>query len=119
MERFRSRTGTICGVSWAVSTSPCGIRTPRKQDASRSVKQQRETLDLFPPYARGLNPDTALETVARCRDAGFRAFKVKVAFGADTDTRVVSSPYQEIFGQVSVLWWMQTKVGIWPKLVAW
>src|SRR3954471_2727558 len=31
-----------------------------------------------PAYASGLNPDTAPETVARCRDAGFRGFKVKV-----------------------------------------
>jgi D-galactarolactone cycloisomerase len=28
--------------------------------------------------------------VARCRAAGFQAFKVKVAFGAEIDTRVVS-----------------------------
>jgi D-galactarolactone cycloisomerase len=43
-----------------------------------------------PAYASGLNPDTAQETVARCREAGFRAFKVKVAFGTEIDTRVVA-----------------------------
>jgi L-alanine-DL-glutamate epimerase-like enolase superfamily enzyme len=43
-----------------------------------------------PAYASGLNPDTAAETVARCRTAGFRRFKVKVAFGTETDTAVVS-----------------------------
>jgi D-galactarolactone cycloisomerase len=47
-------------------------------------------------YASGLNPDTALATVARCRDAGFRAFKVKVAFGAEMDTRVVSDLAQDL-----------------------
>ncbi|QOZ27631.1 mandelate racemase/muconate lactonizing enzyme family protein [Bradyrhizobium sp. CCBAU 51753] len=47
--------------------------------------------DRVPAYASGLNPDTAAETVARCRDAGFRAFKVKVAFGTETDTAVVST----------------------------
>ncbi len=41
-------------------------------------------------YASGLNPDTAAATVARCRDAGFRAFKVKVAFGTEIDTATVS-----------------------------
>jgi D-galactarolactone cycloisomerase len=50
-----------------------------------------EARDSVPAYASGLNPDTALETVARCRDAGFRAFKVKVAFGTEIDTGVVSS----------------------------
>jgi D-galactarolactone cycloisomerase len=43
-----------------------------------------------PAYASGLNPDTAPETVARCREAGFRAFKVKVAFGTEIDTDVIS-----------------------------
>ncbi|QPF83331.1 mandelate racemase/muconate lactonizing enzyme family protein [Bradyrhizobium genosp. L] len=47
--------------------------------------------DAVPAYASGLNPDTAAETVARCRDQGFRAFKVKVAFGTETDTAVVST----------------------------
>lgn len=50
-----------------------------------------EARNSVPAYASGLNPDTAAETVGRCRDAGFRAFKVKVAFGAETDTSVVSS----------------------------
>lgn len=43
-----------------------------------------------PVYASGLNPDTAPQTVERCREAGFRAFKVKVAFGMETDIAVVS-----------------------------
>lgn len=47
--------------------------------------------DRMPAYASGLNPDTALETVGRCREAGFTAFKVKVAFGTETDTQVVST----------------------------
>lgn len=43
-----------------------------------------------PAYASGLNPDSALSTVVRCREAGFRAFKVKVAFGPDIDNAVVA-----------------------------
>ncbi|GGJ41167.1 mandelate racemase/muconate lactonizing enzyme family protein [Neoroseomonas lacus] len=46
--------------------------------------------DTVPAYASGLNPDTAPDTVARCREAGFAAFKVKVAFGAEMDESVVS-----------------------------
>jgi L-alanine-DL-glutamate epimerase-like enolase superfamily enzyme len=42
-----------------------------------------------PAYASGLNPDTALETVARARAAGFAAFKVKVAFGLEQDLAVL------------------------------
>lgn len=46
--------------------------------------------DSVPAYASGLNPDTAADTVARCREAGFRSFKVKVAFGTEIDTSVVA-----------------------------
>jgi L-alanine-DL-glutamate epimerase-like enolase superfamily enzyme len=39
-----------------------------------------------PVYASGLNPGhEALETVERTRAAGYRAFKIKVAFGEETD----------------------------------
>ncbi|WP_424811105.1 mandelate racemase/muconate lactonizing enzyme family protein [Roseococcus sp. YIM B11640] len=44
----------------------------------------------IPAYASGLNPDSSAETVARCREAGFRAFKVKVGFGAEADEATVS-----------------------------
>ncbi|MSP76783.1 MAG: mandelate racemase/muconate lactonizing enzyme family protein [Rhodospirillaceae bacterium] len=39
-----------------------------------------------PIYASGLNPGrAALETVERTRTAGYRAFKIKVGFGEETD----------------------------------
>ena len=57
----------------------------------RAMLAGDEVRNDVPAYASGLNPDTAPETVSRCRDAGFRAFKVKVAFGPEIDTAVVSS----------------------------
>jgi D-galactarolactone cycloisomerase len=42
-----------------------------------------------PAYASGLNQDTAVAAMERAREAGFAAFKVKVAFGLDQDVRVV------------------------------
>jgi L-alanine-DL-glutamate epimerase-like enolase superfamily enzyme len=42
-----------------------------------------------PAYASGLNPDSAVETMARARAAGFTAFKVKVAFGLEQDIRAL------------------------------
>jgi L-alanine-DL-glutamate epimerase-like enolase superfamily enzyme len=47
------------------------------------------TQGSVPVYASGLNPDTAVETVERARDAGFTAFKVKVAFGLEQDLATV------------------------------
>ena len=55
-----------------------------------------EVRDTVPVYASGLNPDTAAEAVARCREAGFHAFKVKVAFGTEMDTTVVSSLMRDL-----------------------
>lgn len=36
-------------------------------------------------YASGINPSGAPETVARCRAEGYRAFKLKIGFGAAVD----------------------------------
>lgn len=38
-------------------------------------------------YASGINPDAPERTAMECRDEGHRAFKLKVAFGRDTDLR--------------------------------
>lgn len=39
-----------------------------------------------PVYASGINPGAdACETVERMRDAGYRAFKIKIGFGEETD----------------------------------
>ena len=46
--------------------------------------------DTVKAYASGLNPDTAVTTVQRARESGFRAFKVKVAFGLDQDLAVLT-----------------------------
>lgn len=42
-------------------------------------------------YASGLNPDRPEVMALRKRDAGFRAFKLKVGFGRDTDLANLSS----------------------------
>lgn len=39
----------------------------------------------LPAYASNLNPKGAPEYVAACRERGYRAFKLKVAFNLDTD----------------------------------
>ncbi|MGB7286678.1 MAG: mandelate racemase/muconate lactonizing enzyme family protein, partial [Salaquimonas sp.] len=36
-------------------------------------------------YASGINPTGTAETVARCRAAGYKAFKLKIGFGDDVD----------------------------------
>jgi len=51
---------------------------------------------LVPAYASGLNPGDCVETVARCRDEGYRAFKLKIGFGADVDDRNIEALYNDM-----------------------
>lgn len=46
-----------------------------------------------PVYASGIDPNDADETIARTREAGFSAFKVKVGFGAKRDIDAVEAAY--------------------------
>jgi L-alanine-DL-glutamate epimerase-like enolase superfamily enzyme len=62
----------------------------RKADLPlRAMLGGKETRASIPAYASGLNPDSALNTIAKARAAGFKAFKVKVAFGLEQDLAVL------------------------------
>lgn len=43
------------------------------------------TRSRVPVYASGINPDAPEETALRCREQGYRAFKLKVGFGQARD----------------------------------
>jgi D-galactarolactone cycloisomerase len=43
------------------------------------------TRDRVPAYASGINPDGAVAQADAARSAGFRAFKLKIGFGAELD----------------------------------
>lgn len=47
--------------------------------------------DRVPAYASGIHIAGAQDEIARSREAGFRAFKVKVGFDAEADARSVST----------------------------
>ncbi len=46
-----------------------------------------------PAYASGINPAGVAETIARCREDGFSAFKVKVGFGLERDRVTLRQAY--------------------------
>ncbi len=52
--------------------------------------------ETVPAYASGLNPGDCVEIVARCRDQGYRAFKLKIGFGADIDERNIEALYRDM-----------------------
>ena len=43
--------------------------------------------ETVPVYASGLNPTDSVEVAVRAREAGYRAFKLKIGFGDDVDRR--------------------------------
>ena len=43
--------------------------------------------EAVPVYASGLNPTDGVERAAQAREAGFRAFKLKIGFGDEVDRR--------------------------------
>lgn len=67
---------------WDLTARRAGVSLSRFLGAAGDRKE-------VPAYASGLNPDTAVDTIVRARAAGFRAFKVKVAFGLEQDLSVL------------------------------
>lgn len=57
----------------------------RRNGVSVSRLMGAEPLAAVPCYASGINPKGARETVARAREQGFSAFKLKIGFGEAID----------------------------------
>lgn len=55
-----------------------------------------EAKTTVPAYASGLNPDSAIKTVQRAREAGFNAFKVKIGFGLEKDIEFLKGLEKEL-----------------------
>jgi D-galactarolactone cycloisomerase len=62
----------------------------------RHLLNPRSAADTVPCYASGINPGNAGETVARCQQEGFHAFKVKVGFGRDADVSALTAARDEM-----------------------
>ncbi len=77
----------------------------------------------IPVYASGLNPGrAAYDTVGRMRAAGYRAFKIKVGFGEETDLGSLRPVAQELQAgerlmvDVNQGWDLRTACALTPKL---
>jgi D-galactarolactone cycloisomerase len=76
-----------------------------------------------PVYASGINPGAnAVDTVARMRDAGYRAFKIKVGFGEATDLASLRPAAanlklgERLMVDANQAWDLATAKAIMPKL---
>lgn len=59
-------------------------------------------VEPLPVYASGINPGGAAETVTACREAGHRAFKLKIGFDLKQD-RAIASGIAQTLGQGETL----------------
>ncbi|GAB3577731.1 mandelate racemase/muconate lactonizing enzyme family protein [Amycolatopsis endophytica] len=86
----------------------------------------RDEVDV---YASSLGPTGVAELAARCRDRGFRAVKVKLGFGSETDdanlaaVRRICGDDVEVYGDANQAWSVEEAVAAAPMLrehgVAW
>ena len=71
-----------------------------------------------------LIPSGSLETVERCRDLGYTAFKLKIGFGDDTDLRNLKaiadslSDSEQMMTDANQGWSVEKTIEILPKLAA-
>ncbi|MDM0046166.1 mandelate racemase/muconate lactonizing enzyme family protein [Variovorax dokdonensis] len=76
----------------------------------------------IPVYASGINPDGAVERAQQMRQAGHRAFKLKVGFGAERDTANLQALRAEL-GDATLLmadanqaWTLNDAIAMTPRL---
>lgn len=73
-------------------------------------------------YASGINPSGAVEQVSSCRDAGHRAFKLKIGFGCETDLANVEEisrqlePGDEFMVDANQAWDLREALEFTPRL---
>ncbi len=78
------------GALWDLAARRAGL--PLRRLLSATAGRQ------IPAYASGINPGQAVETIAAARDAGFRAFKVKIGFDPERDVDVVRAVADSLTG---------------------
>jgi L-alanine-DL-glutamate epimerase-like enolase superfamily enzyme len=74
------------------------------------------------PYASGINPTAPERLVAAKRDEGYRAFKLKIGFGAERDLanlrrlRELLGPRMPLMTDVNQAWDRETTLSMLPRL---
>ena len=86
---FRAVAAAVDQAAWDLKARRLGLPLRRLLDASAG--------DGVPAYASGLNPDDGIEAAGRAVEGGYRAVKLKIGFGEETDLRNVRG-IREILG---------------------
>jgi D-galactarolactone cycloisomerase len=82
--------GPLAGVAAGIDIALWDLWARRRGEPLYRALGGQDPAPL-PVYASGINRDGAVETVAACRNAGHKAFKIKIGFDAEEDRAVASA----------------------------
>ena len=124
---LRLQSGDAGGFSSAAAGLDMAIHDLRARKLGRPLWVMLGGLDgsPVPIYASGINPGaSAVDTVARMREVGYRAFKIKVGFGEATDLASLRpivptlKPSEKLMVDANQAWDLATAKAMMPKLSA-
>ena len=124
-ERLAIQSGEFGPIAQCIAGIDCAIWDIVAKRANASLYQIiNGKQSVVKTYASGINPSGSLETVERCRDLGYTAFKLKVGFGDDTDLRNLKaiadslSDSEQMMTDANQGWSVEKTLEMLPKLVA-
>ena len=124
-ERLAIQSGEFGPIAQCIAGIDCAIWDIVAKRANASLYQIiNGKQSVVKTYASGINPSGSLETVERCRDLGYTAFKLKIGFGDDTDLRNLKAiadslrDSEQMMTDVNQGWSIDKTIEILPKLAA-
>ena len=124
-ERLAIQSGEFGPIAQCIAGIDCAIWDIIAKRANTSLYQIiNGKHSVVKTYASGINPTGSLETVGRCRDLGYTAFKLKIGFGDDTDLRNLAaiakslSDNEQMMTDANQGWSVEKTIEILPKLAA-
>lgn len=117
-----AETGPVEGVLAATNQALWDLAA-RKQGLPLRQLLNPDAPDSVPAYGSGLNPSDCVEVTERSRAEGYRAFKLKIGFGAKTDRRNLEAlragmqPGERLFVDANQCWSLEDARARIPMLV--
>jgi D-galactarolactone cycloisomerase len=117
-----SEHGPVNGVLAAINQALWDLKA---RGQGRPLRQllNPDAPNVVPAYGSGLNPTDCVEVTERARAEGYRAFKLKIGFGADVDRRNLEAlradmkPGERLFVDANQCWTLEAARAAMPMLV--
>jgi D-galactarolactone cycloisomerase len=117
-----SEHGPVNGVLAAINQALWDLKARSEGKPLRQLLNPAAP-DAVPAYGSGLNPTDCVAVTERARTEGYRAFKLKIGFGADVDRRNLEAlrggmkPGERLFVDANQCWSLKDARAAIPMLV--